>query len=117
MNPGNLWTELDRNSSPMFLVIRKMSTFPSIYGAYTELFAGLSPEVTLERSGDWSMQALFLQPSIQERHADPSQVVPWGRFLPIRKDLLQGSKPESEGGTGVAQKFWEWSEAQVKPYL
>ena len=28
-----------------------------------------------------------------------------------------GQKPEKEGGSGVAEKFWEWSEEQVKPYL
>lgn len=27
---------------------------PTIYGAYTELFAGLSPEVTIEKTGSWS---------------------------------------------------------------
>lgn len=44
-------------------------------------------------------------------------VVPFGRFLPIREDLERGSKPESEGGTGIARKFWEWTEEQVKAYL
>ncbi|KAI2636496.1 short-chain dehydrogenase [Hypomontagnella submonticulosa] len=58
---------------------------PVVLGAYTELFAGLSDEVALERTGSW--------------------IVPWGRFGEIRKDLLQGSVPQSEGGTGLAQKF------------
>jgi hypothetical protein len=35
----------------------------------------------------------------------------------IRKDLVEASKSEAEGGTGVAQKFWEWNEQQIKPYL
>lgn len=44
-------------------------------------------------------------------------VVPWGRFMPIRKHMLAASKPISEGGTGQAEKFWEWNEEQVRPYL
>jgi retinol dehydrogenase-12 len=37
--------------------------------------------------------------------------------VPIRADLEKGSKSEAEGGTGIAGKFWAWSEEQVKPYL
>jgi retinol dehydrogenase-12 len=43
-------------------------------------------------------------------------VIPWGRFQPIRKDIFEASKPTSEGGTGLAEKFWEWSEEQTKQY-
>jgi retinol dehydrogenase 12 len=28
-----------------------------------------------------------------------------------------GAKPKSEGGLGVAQEFWDWTEEQIKPYL
>jgi retinol dehydrogenase-12 len=34
-----------------------------------------------------------------------------------RKDLIAATKPESEGGSGIAQQFWDWNEAQIKPYL
>ena len=45
-------------------------------------------------------------------------VIPWGRLNhPLRKDLVIGQKPEKEGGSGLAEKFWGWSEEQVKPYL
>jgi len=44
-------------------------------------------------------------------------VVPWGRFYPIRKELIQAGKTEAEGGTGNALKFWAWTEEQVKSYL
>jgi retinol dehydrogenase-12 len=37
--------------------------------------------------------------------------------MPVIKGLKAGSKSEAEGGTGVAEKFWEWTEEQVKPYL
>lgn len=29
-------------------------SYAPIYGAYTELFAGLSPKVTMEKNGAWS---------------------------------------------------------------
>ena len=43
-------------------------------------------------------------------------VVPWGRHMPLRKDLEAAAKTEAEGGTGTAAKFWDWTEEQVKPY-
>ena len=46
-----------------------------------------------------------------------SLVIPWGRFYPIRKDFLAAVKTEAEGGNGGTQKFWEWTEDQVRPYL
>ena len=46
-----------------------------------------------------------------------SQVVPWGRPSHIRRDLYLGSKPASEGGTGTAERFWEWCDAQTKSHL
>ena len=70
--------------------------YPVEYGACTELFAGISPIVNMEKSGSW--------------------VGPFGRFFNIRKDLARGSKPISEGGSGVAQKFWEWSEKRVADF-
>ena len=45
-----------------------------------------------------------------------SWVGPFGRFFNIRKDLARGSKPISEGGSGVAEKFWEWSEKRVAEF-
>ena len=44
-------------------------------------------------------------------------VIPFGRFAPLRPDLVKATKPEEEGGNGNAQKFWEWNEEQVKSYL
>jgi hypothetical protein len=44
------------------------------------------------------------------------KVAPWGRFLPLRKDIDAASKAEAEGGTGVGLQFWNWTEEQVKLY-
>jgi hypothetical protein len=52
-----------------------------------------------------------------DSRANLDLVVPWGRFMKIRKDLLEASKTKAEGGTGLAEKFWEWNEEQIKAYL
>lgn len=44
-------------------------------------------------------------------------VIPWGRVAPVRKDLVEAIKPETDGGNGTARKFWEWTENQIQPYL
>ncbi|EJT72926.1 hypothetical protein GGTG_09777 [Gaeumannomyces tritici R3-111a-1] len=98
LNPGNLETELTRHlGSVVTKVLNRTLHHPPVYGAYTELWAGLSPEVGLEQSGQW--------------------VAPWGRFETIRDDIAQATKHVEEGGTGIGLKFWEWTEEQVKPYL
>ena len=33
-------------------------------------------------------------------------------YLPIRKDLEAAGKSENKGGTGIAAKFWEWTESR-----
>ncbi|KAL8371767.1 hypothetical protein RB595_001525 [Gaeumannomyces hyphopodioides] len=71
--------------------------YPPVNGAYTELYAGLSPEVKIETTGCW--------------------VVLFGRIFPIWKDLNNAVKSEAEGGTGGTKKFWKWTEDQVCPYL
>jgi retinol dehydrogenase-12 len=54
LNPGNLDSELYRSQGGVVRwVLRTLVLYPPIYGAYTLLFAGLSEEVTLEKSGDW----------------------------------------------------------------
>ncbi|KAL7935409.1 short-chain dehydrogenase [Trichoderma chlorosporum] len=97
LHPGNLKTELQRNVPALEMLVIKMMVYPPVNGAYTELFAGLSSDVTLERSGAW--------------------ILPWGRFGVQRRDLVEGSKSKTEGGTGIAERFWDWSEEQVKPFV
>ncbi|KAI1818756.1 short-chain dehydrogenase [Poronia punctata] len=96
LNPGNLKSDLDRNCNWIEMLFRKATTYPTVNGAYTELFAGVSDQVNLDKTGSW--------------------IVPWGRFEKIRSDIYEGSKSEEEGGTGIAQKFWKWSEEQTSPY-
>jgi retinol dehydrogenase 12 len=54
LNPGNLDSDLWRTQGPVTsCLLRKTVLNPPVYGAYTSLFAGVSPEVTLERSGQF----------------------------------------------------------------
>ncbi|KAM0543623.1 hypothetical protein ACHAPJ_012211 [Fusarium lateritium] len=96
LNPGNLKSDLLRHYSTIQQCIMGSMLYPPLYGAYTELFAGLSPDVTLEKTGAW--------------------IIPFGRFGVPREDLERGAKPTSEGGTGMAQKWTAWLEEQVKQY-
>ena len=57
VNPGHLRSDLYRDSGTLFKTfLNTFVTYPPINGAYTELFGGLSPSVTIEKSGDWGMQ-------------------------------------------------------------
>lgn len=65
LNPGNLGSDLYRDTGLFTKIFTKLITYPSVNGAYTELFAGLSPAVTIERSGDWGkcspiMKSMFV---------------------------------------------------------
>ena len=97
LNPGNLKTELQRHTSGWQIRLFGWMLYEPIYGAYTELWAGLSPQVTVELNGAF--------------------IGPWGYVKPIRKDLEVAQKSKAKGGSGVAEEFWEWSEQQVKAYV
>lgn len=61
LNPGNLDSDLWRTmSSTAMRVIRGLLLHPSIYGAYTQLFAAFSPDITIEKSGTWGKFLLFI---------------------------------------------------------
>lgn len=69
---------------------------PPTLGAYTELWAALSPELTPEKSGAY--------------------VYPWGRFGSLPSGLETSMKQEPEGGTGVATRFVEWCGKQTEAF-
>lgn len=70
---------------------------PPLFGAYSELFAALSPKITAKHNGGF--------------------VIPWGRFGDIPDHIEKGLKPRVEGGSGAADKFWNWCERETGPYL
>lgn len=95
-NPGNLKTNLMRHAKWMYY-----AAYPLLHkakmGAFTELFAGLSPEISIEQNGGY--------------------VIPWGRIHDApRKDLLVSLKTVEEGGNGRAGEFWNWCEEQIAKY-
>lgn len=97
VNPGNLRSKLFDHQSFIFRLQVALMHYPAVNGAYTELFAGLSPEVTSETAGLY--------------------VFPFGRFQPICEDLQLAAELEENGGADLPRKFWEWSEKQVDKFV
>jgi NAD(P)-dependent dehydrogenase (short-subunit alcohol dehydrogenase family) len=95
-NPGNLNSNLLREHTWMKFFVRPL-LYPSRMGAYTELWAGLAPELGIENSGAY--------------------VAPWGRLHPApREDLVKTVKSVDEGGTGRAAEFWAWCEEKIAEF-
>ena len=76
LNPGNLEMPLDRLMNLTVRAVVGLTLHNHIQDAYTVLFAGSSPEVTLERSGDWSKSISSLEFS----HTDLMDADPLGRY-------------------------------------
>lgn len=86
--PGYLRTGLQRNM-PFWLRVGYNLTFHNPrYGAYTELFAALSPDVTREKNGE--------------------HIISFGQWGLIRSDI---KKEEN------CERVWDYLDEQIKPYL
>lgn len=98
LNPGNLASDLQRHLNSVQAWIVSLMTYPPVNGAYTELFAGLSPEGAALEQSEW--------------------IIPFGRVGNLRKDLVETVKEQGNGPvSGRAAEFWEWTEEQVKAYV
>ena len=95
-NPGNLRTELQRHMPSLGARLMSGLLFHPKFGAYTELYAACSTDITASQNGAF--------------------VVPWGRIYDLRKDITAALKTEAEGGTGQAKKFWDWCEKESALY-
>jgi hypothetical protein len=76
-----------------------MSLFlwPPRYGAYTELYAGLSPDLTIEKhSGAF--------------------IWPWGLVGYLRPDIEQSLRSEGDGGSGKAAKLFAWCDQETAEF-
>ncbi|KAG6357821.1 hypothetical protein INS49_013700 [Diaporthe citri] len=91
-HPGLVRTELQRDNKAMQTMMGIIFK-PTKFGAYTELFAGFSPEVTVEKNGSF--------------------LIPWGRFSSLRDDIAAGTRPKGQDGTGLSKKFWDYCESDV----
>ncbi|RMZ69789.1 Oxidoreductase short-chain dehydrogenase [Pyrenophora seminiperda CCB06] len=90
INPGNLRTELSRHMPAWQFRLFGWILHAPVYGAYTELYAGLSPDVVGIKKQEW--------------------IIPWGRIALMRKDF------GSEQGAENAKAFWEWCEGEVERF-
>ncbi|KAL1980998.1 hypothetical protein VTN96DRAFT_3262 [Rasamsonia emersonii] len=96
VHPGLMKTELQRHMNPMVGKIMHLILKPAKYGAYSELYAGFSPDVTLEHNG--------------------GLIIPWGRHGTIPEDIARGLKSTGEGGMGLSQRFWDWCVRETRRY-
>lgn len=95
-NPGNLRSELQRHLDVVSRAVSMALSYPPVYGAYTELYAGWSGDISPALSGCY--------------------VLPWGRVGPYRRDIAGALKGKQEGGTGGAERFWDWCEKEMKAF-
>lgn len=97
-NPGNLTTNgCDGVAWLLKVMFKPMMHDPKI-GAYTEMWAGLSPDVKAEDGG--------------------KNIIPCGRWHPAPKmDILESLRMETDGETGLAAKFWNYCEEQTKDFV
>ncbi|PGH26792.1 hypothetical protein AJ80_01558 [Polytolypa hystricis UAMH7299] len=98
-NPGNLRSNLQRDlTSWMTAILNHTILHDTRFGAYTELFAGLSPTITEAQNGAY--------------------IGPWGRMDNKRPTGMAASlKSKEEGGSGNAAEVWEWCERKIKEYM
>ncbi|EME79760.1 uncharacterized protein MYCFIDRAFT_37548 [Pseudocercospora fijiensis CIRAD86] len=97
-NPGHLKSDLYREQNKLLqCVLRTLILYPPVYGALTELTAAVSPTVGKQDSGRW--------------------MIPWGRWQPIRSDLMDAVKAVADGGNGHAQEFWDWCSVQCAAFM
>lgn len=102
LNPGYLKTASFAGTPALVMfILNRVMLSDAIFGAYTELYAGLSPDVTLENNG--------------------SYIIPWGRVranaATPRQDLIKAGDTKEEGGLDYGNKFWAWCEEKWKPYV
>ncbi|KID72775.1 Short-chain dehydrogenase/reductase [Metarhizium brunneum] len=97
-NPGNLATELCRHLGPVELLTAKIVSHPSRLGAYTELYAGWSPDIKMEDGG------MF--------------VIPWGRRGNdiLRNDLREAIEESETNEKSIPRRLWEWSDRETAQY-
>ncbi|KAL2846690.1 hypothetical protein BJY01DRAFT_263247 [Aspergillus pseudoustus] len=97
LNPGAANSNLLRNARWMNFFSYPLLHRP-VQAAYTELYAGLSNDISLENNGCY--------------------VIPWGRIHHgVAANLLNAMNVVENGGTGQAKEFWEFCEEIVKAYL
>ena len=84
LHPGFISTELQRYLPAPAKVIMGLLFKPAVYGAYSELYAAFSPDVTVDDNGRYLMA--------------------WGRKAMLPRDIVQGM---TDGGLEKLVRFCE----------
>ncbi|KIW23903.1 uncharacterized protein PV07_12065 [Cladophialophora immunda] len=97
-NPGNLASDLQRHANDQYpawarWLLQKLLLNPVIFGAYTEIYAGLSPDLTLDKD-------------------QGGYIIPWGRRGSVRSDLIAEATKEN----GEAKKLFDWCDEVTKEF-
>ncbi|KAH8701099.1 putative short-chain dehydrogenase [Talaromyces proteolyticus] len=88
LDPGVAMTGLQRTMPGWLqIIVRLIAQKPEI-GAYTQLYAGLQPDLDVHKPETW--------------------VVPPGKLVSGRADFFDRE---------LSERFWDWNEEQVKAYL
>ena len=96
-NPGQLRTQIWDGAPKLARKVMSLVLHPALFGAYTALWCGLSPDITIADGGRYA--------------------IPWGHWHPSpRKDILASLNTEKEGGTGEAARFWDWCDQITSNY-
>ncbi|KAJ9605352.1 short-chain alcohol dehydrogenase [Cladophialophora chaetospira] len=97
VHPGLMKTELQRHQPAWTGFVMGLVFKPPKFGAYSELFAAVSPAITAADNGAY--------------------IIPWGRLGPIPPRIKHDIKSQAQGGSGLAARFWDWCEKETKAYL
>lgn len=98
-NPGNLKTNAFQGAPSKFMAVAdRLFLYDPKFGGYTELYAGFSPDITLDNNGAY--------------------IIPFGRVQPEehvgRPDILAKLRAEEDN---LGQKFWKWCEDQASSVI
>ena len=97
-NPGNILSGIWKYIPKTTMMFMNPLLHEARLGAYTELYAGLSQEITAKENGAY--------------------IIPWGRLQKStpRKDII--AAVEGKGAEpSVAEKFWNWCEERTDQYV
>ncbi|KAF2172647.1 hypothetical protein M409DRAFT_62401 [Zasmidium cellare ATCC 36951] len=96
-NPGNLATQSLRHLHWIMPYLTAPLNHDPVFGAYTELYAGLSRDLNIDDGG--------------------SYIIPWGRKHPCpRADIVDAMKREDDGGPDAVKLFVDWCDKLTKRF-
>ncbi|KAH7304411.1 hypothetical protein B0I35DRAFT_516799 [Stachybotrys elegans] len=95
VNPGNVkGGSYAGTPRAIMAILNATMLHKTVYGAYTQLFAGISPDLTMKDTGKC--------------------ITPWSKVMehPIHQDIVCAIKPKEEGGLEHGRKLWVWYEGK-----